>query len=382
MQYGISTGDTEMMTTSPVSLKRNDWYVITSTFMIFTIVFGALTMIFTWGIFSNWGDFAHHVRLIIVSFGNGAYFDDYIQLLAEASMTSHFYLHLVVPFLLSGTLSFCLVKKLLYAAGGKTSEVKTAGPEMITSQRKASIHASKQFKKEGKEKGLLIHPLVQISLDREEKNIAIFGSPGTGKSVITKSLLQQINDRQDRIVLFDEKGEYTEFLYDENTLLIAPWDVRTVHWDVASDLSDEQSINNFCSQIVAKNDIVFWYETSVQLLAGMINAVANEKKHWRWSDLVKLTELEETEIKEIVQKYRPSLSKYFREKNETSGNIIMNLLSNIGWMQPLSKLETENDKLFSIRDFLEHKENTYMASTRRVFKRTQNRRFSTMDFTW
>jgi type IV secretory pathway TraG/TraD family ATPase VirD4 len=328
------------ITPSPVSLKRNDWFVITSTFMISTIVLGALTTIFTWRMFSNWGNFVQHLSLIIVSFGNGEY------------------LHLASPFILSAIFSFCLVKKLLYAAGGKTNEVKTAGPEMITSQRKANIHARKQLKKEGKEKGLHVHPLVQISRDREKRNIAIFGSPGTGKSVITKSLLNQINDRQDRLVLFDEKGEYTEFLYDEKTILIAPWDSRTMHWDVATDLSDEQSINNFCSQIIAKDDKAFWYETSVQLLAGMINAVSAEQSLWRWSDLIKLMELDEVNLKELVQKYRPSLSKYFREKNETSGNIMMNLVSNIGWMQELAKLETESDKLFSIKGLLGHNNNT------------------------
>ena len=83
--------------------------------------------------------------------------------------------------------------------------------------------------------GVSIHPAVQISQAIETRHTLLVGGSGGGKTTILWPLIQQAQARGDRILLFDSKGDFTEKLGGNFTLL-SPTDSRSARWEVGRDI--------------------------------------------------------------------------------------------------------------------------------------------------
>lgn len=86
--------------------------------------------------------------------------------------------------------------------------------------------------------GIFIHPDIQIDKDGETEHISVFGTTGAGKTKgVLNRIYHQARERGDKICLWDVKGDFTESLAGEDDIiLIAPWDSRSVQWDIAADI--------------------------------------------------------------------------------------------------------------------------------------------------
>lgn len=94
--------------------------------------------------------------------------------------------------------------------------------------------------------GIKIHPELPLPENRENENFFILGAIGSGKTVgIINYMLQQLIDdfragrRRDKVVLYDVKGDFTQALYGLHGVdvkLFAPWDVRSVRWNLSRDV--------------------------------------------------------------------------------------------------------------------------------------------------
>ncbi len=83
--------------------------------------------------------------------------------------------------------------------------------------------------------GVLIHPAVQISQALETRHTLLVGGSGGGKTTILWPLIHQAQARGDRILLFDSKGDFTEKLGGNFTLL-SPTDARSARWVLGNDI--------------------------------------------------------------------------------------------------------------------------------------------------
>ena len=69
---------------------------------------------------------------------------------------------------------------------------------------------------------------VEFSRTREVAHFFINGVPGAGKTVIIDNIIQQILDRQERLIVHCPKGDFTSWLPEEGLCLFGPWDARSV----------------------------------------------------------------------------------------------------------------------------------------------------------
>tara|TARA_R110001583_G_scaffold195445_1_gene373722 strand:- start:9318 stop:11021 length:1704 start_codon:yes stop_codon:yes gene_type:complete len=349
------------------SKKKNDWFVIFYVFFVFFCIGYLSILALTWSWFSVWGSFQDHL-VHILTLAKISQLPSYIEFLNNESLLLDLYLHTTLPAVLALIFSFWIIRKYLYLRGGKTSEILMNGPRLLTTSNEIQKLSKRQLENENSEQGIYLHPAVQVSKFREKRNIGLFGMPGSGKSVIVKYLLSQIDKAQEHMFIFDEKKEYTEILFDDRSVLIAPWDSRSMRWGAAKDLDTESQIHNFAHMIVADKDKPFWHQSAVELFTALVISLQDNKDSWMWRDFIKLTTLDDSELKALLSEYRPSLARFMQEGNETSGNVMMNLLSNIGWIQQLANIEDPDAEPFSIKEYLSGD-----TSTTKVIVQSDNR---------
>ncbi|WP_028835540.1 MULTISPECIES: type IV secretion system DNA-binding domain-containing protein [unclassified Pseudoalteromonas] len=351
----------------PPSLKRNDWIVIPFGFSLLFCISYILTLAVIWPCFSNLGSISEHLKYAY-KLAQLSLLPQYVDFLRSESLLSEFIRCLTITLLIALVVAGYLTKKFFYKKGGKTAEVHVSGPTLLREVSEIKRTAKTKLAHESTDIGIRLHPLVQISRLREKRNTGVFGTTGAGKTTYFKYSLAQIDDKKEHIFLFDEKKEYTEFLYDERAVLIAPWDSRSVRWDVAKDLDTESKIHNFAHMIIADKDKPFWHQSAVELFTGLVTSLKDKKGYWTWSDFVALTTLDEEELKALLAVYRPSLIRFIKEGNETSANVMMNLTSNIGWIEQLAKLEDPNSEAFSLTEYVSGN-----GSTAKVIVQSDNR---------
>nr|WP_282478292.1 type IV secretion system DNA-binding domain-containing protein [Vibrio sp. ABG19] len=55
--------------------------------------------------------------------------------------------------------------------------------------------------------GIKVHPKIPISTAREQNNLCVLGTTGAGKSTALKPIIEQVIERGDYAVIYDEKGD-------------------------------------------------------------------------------------------------------------------------------------------------------------------------------
>lgn len=119
-------------------------------------------------------------------------------------------------------------------------------------RRGAEILTPKQLNKlTKKEKCYLKIGEINMPASAENKHCFIVGRPGTGKTVLTSALIEQIRARGDKAVIYDFKGDYVSRFYDpEKDLLFNPLDSRSVRWNIFADMHTPMDIISMTSSLI------------------------------------------------------------------------------------------------------------------------------------
>lgn len=338
---------------------------------VFVILFlpsswGLLHHTWTWGSPNNWGEFQEHKPYLFSAIGyivpllSTEAWQKYWLALADQQLTGIFLAHLAAPLIISATLAYFITKRLLWVEGGRETLLHIKGPRLLQGA-KAIQHARSMHRLDLKgdkrsSPGIKLHPNITISTSREQSNVCILGTTGAGKSMVFKPLVHQAIERGDRAVIYDEKGEYTQAFYDsKNTLLVAPWDARSISWDIAADIRSRQDVFLVAKCMLpseGEKDKV-WINGARLLFAGMIISLVKSKKTWGWPDLYHLLQSPQEEILELLQKNLPIAQTLIQEGSKTTQGFYINLVSELSWIEDLATAWPKNNKTaFSIRDWV------------------------------
>lgn len=144
--------------------------------------------------------------------------------------------------------------------------------------------------------GLRIHPRLRLARDRESRGIALYGSPGSGKTVCIKYLLRAaIEQHGARILIYDNKGDFTAELSSqlggEKMTLIAPWDARATVWSPAPDIRSSADARELATRLVpsSEGDGKQWAAGAAIILSGLIVSLSSRRGDWTWADLLAVT---------------------------------------------------------------------------------------------
>ena len=131
----------------------------------------------------------------------------------------------------------------------------------------------------GEPAGVRIHPAVQITEGLECRHTMLIGGSGGGKTTVLWPLIRQARDRGDKVLLFDSKGDFTEKLTGDFTLL-SPTDARSSRWTLGQDVATHLDSQALCETLVPSSPDEkepMWGNGARALLAGVINNVQRQQ---------------------------------------------------------------------------------------------------------
>lgn len=111
--------------------------------------------------------------------------------------------------------------------------------------------ANRKYNREQKTK---IRPLtiggVPVPIHLENRNLLVYGSIGSGKSVSFESIAGQIVNRRDKMVCTDPDGSlYSKFGFTGDVIL-NPFDKRTASWDIFGEIKGPQDFDRVAKSVI------------------------------------------------------------------------------------------------------------------------------------
>jgi len=238
----------------------------------------------------------------------------------------------------------------------------------------SAFTAASRREVEDEGEGIRLHPsLPPISIKREARHFLVFGGVGSGKTQTILPMMLAAQRRGDALFVYDNKGDFTAKLPDMpgvfkdkagkvvrrtiHPVILAPWDARSVVWDIAADVNDKAAAREFAAAIVPESkSSPMWSSAARQVLTGCLVELQQSKPGaWGFRDLATLC------FRGSVEEYQETMKQYFPEglmavsaSNVTSLGILINMQA---FLSPVADLadawpEPTSDRRFSLRDWL------------------------------
>ncbi len=175
-------------------------------------------------------------------------------------------------------------------------------------QLRTGKQAFKALKKEMKKEigkgapGVDIYPGIPISYDRETNHIIAIGGSGAGKTTVIEPIVHEAAERGDRILIYDNKGEWTQKF---NGLLLAPWDKRCVAWKISADLQNIADARSFAQALIKDSSDPMWSNAARAILTAVLVYLIKEKDDWNLQDVLKEIAKGYSHLRSIIYKYTP-----------------------------------------------------------------------------
>ncbi|PRZ01081.1 type IV secretion system coupling TraD/TrwB family protein [Jezberella montanilacus] len=240
---------------------------------------------------------------------------------------------------------------------GQLTERHIAGRQLHEGQAALRFMARRaKILAEASEPGLRLHPSFnwQLSIDRETRHTLVWGSPGGGKTQILIPWIRAARARGDKLIIFDNKGDFTSWLPDP-FILVAPWDSRSVVWDVAKDCRNQQDARELAARLIADGHDPLWHMSARQILTAVIIRLQREQPGvWTWASLYSKACGSQDELMQTVKLYMPEARHLFESPGKTTQSVLINLGSNLSMVGTLAAAwgAAEPKKMFSFSNWL------------------------------
>lgn len=144
---------------------------------------------------------------------------------------------------------FLLLTVIFLKKGGKFGKDEDIrGSTLVTNKKLKSliIKYNRTFSYKGYLLGDIPYPA-----HSENTHTLIAGTTGSGKTILTSSLIAQIKKRGDRAIIYDKMGVYTERFYDPKVdTLLNPFDKRSPNWSIFKEVSQEASFDAIAAALI------------------------------------------------------------------------------------------------------------------------------------
>lgn len=347
----------------PPSVKRQDDAAI----LILTglgFLLGFLpALILGWELLSPWGSFANHWPSFFKA-GKEFLFhrsfstlNDYWEYIETHQLQWHLYCHIGIPALLGSLLAYGGFR-LAWVPGGRDGYRHVKGPKLYQ-HKLANQHAKKYFKTQLKTKGAiaglaLLNTNVLITRASEVGSILCVGGQGSGKTSFILPLMKQTFERpQTRNFVFDEKKEFTRQFFDpSNTVLIAPWDARSMQWDIQRDCRSLVEAQMIAECLIPDSDDPLWSNGARIIFTGMLLVLIQEKNQWGWQELAQMLTRDEKLLFDEFEAIYPLAARFIHDSSKTTQSFFAQILGHLGWIITLAEAWPNSyDNGFSITEW-------------------------------
>lgn len=172
------------------------------------------------------------------------------------------------------------------------------GPQLLYSENARDDFQRRLFDEAGwgAPTGLYLAPYLPLPYAAELKNILVMGAPNSGKTNIVRALVDQSIARNDRILLLCNKGDVTQSFSADEAILIAPLHAEGYDLDLAADISDAASAQQFTVDVIPESKPPFWSDSARSVLTDVVlNEIATRGREWNARTLLEAA-LQDTEV--------------------------------------------------------------------------------------
>jgi hypothetical protein len=186
--------------------------------------------------------------------------------------------------------------------------------------------------------GLKLHPSFNwnISRDRETRHFFMMGSVGGGKTQIILPLVQAAIERGDKVILYDNKGDFTSAL-DVPFVLLAPWDARSSAWDIAKDCVNGQDARELAARLIPEGQDPMWHQAARQILTAVILKLQKNKPGtWTWRDLHDEVIAPQADLLAVVLEFQPEARHLLEAEGKTTQGVLINFSATMSIVSDLA----------------------------------------------
>lgn len=171
-----------------------------------------------------------------------------------------------------------------------------------------------------------IAPGIGYPADMFTRHVLVVAGVGAGKSTALKGLIDKIVASGEQMLLFDPKSEFT--IGFAKPALMAPWDQRSLSWDIARDMRNLLDMRRFAATMIRESQDPMWSNASRQLLVGlMIYLRSTRGTDWGWLELRELIAVPQAQLLSIMKQWHPEAVRAVEKASVTTAGILINLSS-------------------------------------------------------
>ena len=220
------------------------------------------------------------------------------------------------------------------------------GPTRLTG-RKAYAAIRRTSRKEIRQTGPGIDfpPGLPMSRDRESRHCLISGSVGSGKTQTIQHMILEAMRWGDKMLILDTKGDMTERLPGEITL-IAPQDKRSAVWDISADCVTKQDARELAARFIPKSSDPMWAEAARELLVACIVSLQRENGAvWTWGDLHARALLGADALKDMALAHHPAAAQMIGDPaSKTAMSILTTFKAHIHVLEAMAEAWSAGDQ--------------------------------------
>ncbi|ATX80167.1 Type IV secretory pathway, VirD4 component, TraG/TraD family ATPase [Mariprofundus aestuarium] len=233
----------------------------------------------------------------------------------------------------------------------------------VFEQARAGIKAFRKKVGIWKKRGIKIYQGVggnfRLPYEFESKHLLYLGSVGSGKTASMLHAIQSIIKRGDKAVVYDYKGDMTEWLLGRDEVsLIGFADKRSEAWHIAKDIHDPLLARELAKTIIKETSEPVWSDSARDVLSGVIEYLITTKPgSWGFQDVSDLLNQDRQEMAKLLRSIGHGAANTIDKPNEDRGaNSIMTTVRSGAWIfDVLGKAWGNPSSGFSVRDWIHDK---------------------------
>ena len=166
-------------------------------------------------------------------------------------------------------------------------------------------------------------PGLPYPADLWTRHVLLVGGTGAGKSTVIRPLIEKIIAANEKLVLFDPKGEFTEVF---DLPIIAPWDARSYSWDIGADMRNVGDMRRFASAVVKEGHDPMWANAAKQILVGFMLYLRDSRGTlWGWRELADMLSTPQDDLLVLMWRYNREAVRAVEKASVTTTGILIKL---------------------------------------------------------
>lgn len=182
----------------------------------------------------------------------------------------------------------------------------------------------------------------------EQAHTLVLGSTESGKTKVIQDLVRQLDERCDKAIIVDIKGDYIASFYDESRgdIILNPVDKRGVNWNFFQETDELKGFDTIAQTIIPDSQDMFWSQSARVIFCEL--AMYYQDKVSTLAEFVDIITKQDIKELEKILAGTSAAKLVNQDADKTVACVLMNLST---YLRPL-KLYNKTGDVFSITDWV------------------------------